>query len=126
MAIPTPIPPITAIFPLTNFWSASEQPWKILISIQQVLAEFKILTFKVTGKLRTVMKAVKKSRKLFAAGDKNGLDLLIRRVGVDDDDGEDYWIFIDLGPFYKVYDDNDNDNDDKNYVKQMKTFMLYH
>lgn len=72
------------------------------------------------------MKAVKKSRKLFAAGDKNGLDLLIWRVGVDDDDGEDYWIFIDLGPFYKVYDDNDNDNDDKNYVKQMITFMLYH
>ena len=33
------------------------------------------------------MKAVKKSRKLFAAGDKNGLDLLIWRVGVDDDDG---------------------------------------
>ena len=126
MAIPTPIPPITAIFPLTNFWSASEQPWKILISIQQVLAEFKILTFKVTGKLRTVMKAVKKSRKLFAAGDKNGLDLLIWRVGVDDDDGEDYWIFIDLRPFYKVYDDNDNDNDDKNYVKQIITFMLYH
>ena len=24
--------------------------------------------------------------------------------------------FIDLKPFYKVYDDNDNDND-KNYVK---------
>ena len=62
MAIPTPIPPITAIFPLTNFWSASEQPWKILISIQQVLAEFKILTFKVTGKLRTVMKAVESRR----------------------------------------------------------------
>ena len=72
------------------------------------------------------MKAVKKSRKLFAAGDKNGSDLLIWRVGVDDDDGEDYWIFIDLGPFYKVYDDNDNDNDDKNSVKQMITFMLYH
>ena len=58
------------------------------------------------------MKAVKKSRKLFAAGDKNGSDLLIWRVGVDDVDGEDYWILTMMD-----YDDNDNDNDDKNYVK---------
>ena len=29
--------------------------------------------------------------------------------------------FIDLRPFYKVYDDNDNDNDDKNYVKNDNT-----
>ena len=62
-----------------------------------------------------MIKAIKKSRKLFAAGEKNGSDLLIW-VGVDDDDGEDYWLFIDLKPFYKVYDDNDNVND-KNYVK---------
>ena len=80
-----------------------------------VSTEFKTLTFTVTGKLRTVIKAIKKNRKLFAAGDNNGSDLLIW-VGVDDDDGEDYWLFIDLKPFYKVYDDNDNDND-KNYVK---------
>ena len=62
-----------------------------------------------------MIKAIKKNRKLFAAGDKNGSDLLFW-VGVDDGDGEDYWIFIDLKPFYKVYDDNDNVNN-KNYVK---------
>ena len=28
---------------------------------------------------------------------------------------------IDLRPFYKVYDDNDNDNDDKKYVKNDNT-----
>ena len=38
-----------------------------------------------------MIKAIKKSRKLFAAGDNNGSDLLIW-VGVDDDDGEDYWL----------------------------------
>ena len=81
-----------------------------------------------------MIKAIKSSRKLFAAGDKNGSYLLIWRVGVGDDDGEDYWIFIDLKPFYKVFDDNDNDYDDKNYVKMIimmmmvlsALFMLYH